>query len=88
VKDEMVPLGSIPPIEDGEVPMKGGGGSVEMKLGRWCPEGVGPPGVPDVICVGVGIEAFNTRYPCGSVGVTLDESGVLMGAWLVVVIPV
>ena len=76
----MVPLGSIPPIEDGEGPMKGGGGSVEMKLGRWCPEGVGPPGVLDGVYVGVRIESFNAWYPGGSVGVTLGESSVPMGA--------
>jgi hypothetical protein len=56
----MVPLGSVPLIEDGRGPLKGGGGSVGMKLGRWFPKGVKPPGVPDEICVGAGIEAFNT----------------------------
>jgi hypothetical protein len=78
----------MPPIVDGRGPLKGGGGSVGMKLGRWCPEGVGPPGVPYVICIGVGIEAFNVWYPGGSVGVTLGESTMPMGAWLAVVIPV
>jgi hypothetical protein len=56
----MVPLGSVPPIEDGRGPLKGGRGSVRMKPGtRWFPEGVEIPGVPDGICVGEGIEAFN-----------------------------
>jgi hypothetical protein len=59
VNDGMVPLGSVPPIEDGRGPLKGGGGSVRMKPGRWCPEGVELPGVLDEICVGAGIEAFN-----------------------------
>jgi hypothetical protein len=49
----------MPLIEDGRGPLKGGGRSVGMKPRRWCPEGVGPPGVLDVICVGAGIEAFN-----------------------------
>jgi hypothetical protein len=84
----MVPLRSVPPIEDGRGPLKGGGGSIEIKLGRWCPEGVKPPGVPDVICVRTRIEAFNTQYPGGSVGMNLGESGVPMGAWLAVLIPV
>jgi hypothetical protein len=84
----MVPLGSVPPIEDGKGPLKGGRGSVGMKPGGWCPEGVELPGVPDEICVGAGIEAFNAWYPGGSVEVTLGESGVPMGAWLAVVIPV
>jgi hypothetical protein len=56
----MVPLGSVPPIEDGRGPLKGGQGSVGMKLGmRWCPEGVEIPGVSDGIYVGETIEAFN-----------------------------
>ena len=84
----MVPLGSAPPIKDGKGPLKGGGGSVEMKPGGECPEEVGPPGVLYVICVGMGIEAFGARYPGGSVGVTLGESGVPIGSWLVMVIPV
>jgi hypothetical protein len=49
---------------------------------------VGPPGVPDVICVGMGIEAFNAQYPGGSVGVSLGESGVPIGSWLTAIIPV
>jgi hypothetical protein len=44
------------------------------------PEEEGPPGVPDGVFIGVGIEAFNARYPGGSVRVTLGGSGVLMGA--------
>jgi hypothetical protein len=59
-----------------------------MKPGGECPEEVGPPGVPDVICVGTGIEAFNAWYLGGSVGVTLGESGVPIGSWLAMVIPV
>jgi hypothetical protein len=59
MNDGMVPLASVSLIEDGRGPLKGGGGSVGMKLGRWFPEGVEPPGVPDEICVGAGIEAFN-----------------------------
>ena len=50
-----------------------------MKLGGECPEEEGPPGVPDGVCIGVGIEAFNARYLGGSVGVTLGESDVPMG---------
>ena len=46
------------------------------------------PGVPNEICVGAGIEAFNSWYLGGSVGVTLDERGVPMGAWIATVIPV
>jgi hypothetical protein len=88
VNDGMVPLGSVPPIEDGRGPLKGGGGSVRMKLGGWCPEGVQLLGVLDEICVGEGIKALNAWYPGGSVGVTLGESGVSMGAWLAEVIPV
>jgi hypothetical protein len=57
----MVPLGSVPLIEDGRGPLKGGRGSVRIKPGmRWCLEGVETPGVPDDICVEAGIEAFNT----------------------------
>ena len=60
MKDGMVPLGSVPLIEDGTGPLKGGRGSVGMKPGsRWCPEGVETPRVLDEICVGAGIEAFN-----------------------------
>jgi hypothetical protein len=66
-------------IEDGEGPLKGGEGSVRMKPGGECPEEVGPLGVLDGVCVEVKIEAFNARYPGGSVGVTLGESGVPMG---------
>jgi hypothetical protein len=84
----MVPLGSVPLIEDERGPLKGGGGSVEIKPGRWCPEGVKPPGDSDVICVRTRIEAYNTQYPGGSVGVNLSKSGVLMGAWPAAVIPV
>ena len=83
----MVPLGSVFLIEDGRGPLKGGQGSVGMKLGtRWCPKGVETLGVPDVICVRTRIEAFNTQYPSGSVGVNLGESGVPMGAWPAIVI--
>jgi hypothetical protein len=50
----------MPPIEDGRGPLKGGRGSDGIKQGtRWCPEEVEIPRVPDEICVGVGIEAFN-----------------------------
>jgi hypothetical protein len=59
VNDKMVPLVSVPPIENGKGPLKGGGGSIRMKLGRWCQEGVEILGVPNEICVGVVIEAFN-----------------------------
>ena len=60
MKDRMVPLGSVPLIEDGRGPLKGGQGSVGIKLGmRWCPEEVETLGVLDEICVGAGIEAFN-----------------------------
>ena len=76
----MVPLRSVPLIKDGRGPLKGGGGSVGMKSGGWCLEGVELPRVPDEICAGARIEAFNARYPGGSVGVTLGESGVPMGA--------
>jgi hypothetical protein len=76
----MVPLGSVPPIEDGKGPLKGGGGSVGMKLGGWCLEGVELPGVSEDICAGAGIEAFNTWYLGESVRVTLGESDVPMGA--------
>jgi hypothetical protein len=56
----MVSLGSVPPIEDGRGPLKGGQGSVGIKPGmRWCPEEVETPRVLDEICVGSGIEAFN-----------------------------
>jgi hypothetical protein len=56
----MVPLGSVPPIEDGRGPLKGGKVSVGMKPGtRWCLEGVETPGFLDDICVEAGIEAFN-----------------------------
>jgi hypothetical protein len=56
----MVPLWSVPLIDDGRGPLKGGRGSVGIKPGtRWCPEGVEMPGVPDEICVGARIEAFN-----------------------------
>jgi hypothetical protein len=84
----MVPLGSAPPIEDGKGPLKGGGGNVGMKLGGECPEEVGLPRVLDVVCVGMGIEAFSAQYLGGRVGVTLGKSGVPMGAWLASVIPV
>jgi hypothetical protein len=76
----MVPLGLVSPIEDGEGPLKGGRGSVEMKPGGECPKEVGLPRVPDGVCVGTRIEAFNAWYPSGSVGVTLGESGVPTGA--------
>ena len=56
-----------------------------MKPGGECPKEEGPPGVPDRVCVGVGIEAFNTRYLGGSVGVTLGVRGVMMGARLTTV---
>ena len=68
------------PEEDEEGPPKGNWGSVGIKPGRECPEEEGPPGESDGVCVGVGIEAFNARYLGGSVGVTLVESGVPMGA--------
>jgi hypothetical protein len=85
----MVPLGSVPPIEDGRGPLKGGQGSVGIKQGtRWFPEEVETPGVPDEICVGAGIEAFNARYLGGRVGVNLGKSSVLMGAWLATVVQV
>jgi hypothetical protein len=84
----MVPLGSAPSIEDGKGTLKGGGGSVRMKLGGKCLEEEGPLGVPYVICVGMRIEAFNAWYPGGSVGVNLGESSVPIGSWLAVVVPV
>ena len=59
-----------------------------MKLGGECREEEGPPGVSYGVCIGVGIEAFNVRYPGGSIGVTLGESGVPIGASLAIVIPV
>jgi hypothetical protein len=37
------------------------------------PEEEGPLGVPDGVCVGVGIEAFNAQYLGGSVGDTRKE---------------
>ena len=51
-----------------------------MKPRRDFLEEEGPPGESDGVCVGVGMEAFNARYPGGSVGVTLGVSGVPMGA--------
>ena len=88
MNDGMVPLGSVLPIEDGKGPLKGGGRSVGMKLRGWCPEGMELSGVPEEICAGAGIEAFNAWYPGGSVRVTLRKSSVPMGAWLAMVIPV
>jgi hypothetical protein len=84
----MVPLGSVPPIEEGRGPLKGGRGSVKMKPGGWCLEGVELLGVSNEIYAEAGIEAFNAWYLGGSVRVNLGESGVPMGAWLVAVIPV
>ena len=54
-------------------------------MGREFLEEEGPPGEPDGVCVGVGMEAFNGRYPGGSVGVTLDIRDVLMGTRLTAV---
>ena len=51
-----------------------------MKQRGECPDEEGPPVVLDGVCVGMGIEAFNAQYLGGSVGVTLGESGVPMGA--------
>ena len=50
-----------------------------MKLGRECLEEEGLLEELDGVCVGVGMEAFNARYPGGSVGVTLGKSVVSMG---------
>jgi hypothetical protein len=62
------------------------------KTGNRVPRKEGPPGVPDGVCGGVGLEAFNKAfnawYPGGSVGVTLGIRWVLIGARPAVVIPV
>ena len=51
-----------------------------MKLGREYLEEEGPPGVSDGVCRGIEMEAFNARYPGGSVGVIFGVSSVPMGA--------
>jgi hypothetical protein len=69
VNDGMVPLGSVPLIEDGKGPLKWGGGSVGMKSGGECPKGVGPPRVSYVTCVGEGkCQGDSGRKRCANGG--------------------